>query len=208
MAAAVYPVSRRTALGMRALAVAALVLVVCGVTFACLEARADEDPPLPHPIWTLVPTHIDPTKEKHIRLPPKQDETNDLIIVPDRPIRIGTEGTFNVDGKPTQIFGIVLPDRQLLCQTPGGARWACGVRAQAAFVGLLLARALSCERVSPLGTTVTLVSCKSGNDDVAERMLFDGWAEADKNASVKLKSIEEAARQALRGRWRMTVPEF
>jgi endonuclease YncB( thermonuclease family) len=163
---------------------------------------------LPHPIWTLVPTHIDRSKEHHDRVDPLRADMDHLVVTVDRPVRLGPAGTFLVAGKPMQIFGLVLPDRQKLCETASGLRWACGTRSLATFVGLLTARGLVCERLSPMGASVTVARCKSGNEDIAERMIGDGWAEADPKAELRLKSLEDAARKAHRGQWAETSPEF
>jgi endonuclease YncB( thermonuclease family) len=170
------------------------------------KVEAPTDPN--HPIWTLVPTQIDRAKQHYVRIAPEAGETDRIIMAPDRPIRIGSNGIFTVAGKPVAIFGVVLPDRQKLCTTPGGARWACGIRAQATFSALLAARALECARVSPIGASVTLVTCRSGNDDIAEKLIGEGWAEAAANAGIASQSLQEAAERAHRGMWGQTIPEF
>jgi endonuclease YncB( thermonuclease family) len=200
-AIALFSTQRRLAL--------ALALALCVFALPSSEACANEaGPPLTHPIWTLVPTHIDRDKETHIRIEPESSVVDHIDISADYPIRISPDGTFAVDGKPVQIFGLVLPARQKICETPTGSRWVCGVRSYAALTSLLATRVLNCERLSPLGASVMVVTCKAGTTDIAERMISDGWAEADARAGFTLKSLEAAARTAHLGLWRVTIPEF
>jgi endonuclease YncB( thermonuclease family) len=182
--------------------------VVAWIAFTPLQSArpADTLPAPTHPIWTLVPTHIDRDKEKHIRLAPATEAADHILLSVDRPIRFGPDTTFLVAGQPTRIFGLKLPDPQKLCVTPDNRRWACGVRAHAALSALLATRVLDCKRLSPLGASITLVTCTAGTSDIAERLVGEGWAEADPAAGVVLMSLQEAATKAHRGIWQLAPP--
>ena len=190
---------RRTRLSAATVAMA----VLCGHALAEQPAAT-----APAPVWTLVPTRVDRSKQQYVRIEPEDALKDRLTLTPDRPVRMNPGATFNVGGKPVQIFGIDLPEAQKLCETPGGARWACGGRAHAAFAALITSRTLVCDRLSPVGASLMVASCKAGPDDVAERLLRDGWASAAANANVNQKSLETIAQKTHRGIWRTTVPEF
>jgi len=194
--------AKRRGLGLL-IAIAFLAACVGGAGPAC----AAEPPAEPgHPIWTLVPTHIDRAAEHLERLAPETKAEDRLIVSLGKPIRLGPDGTFVAGGHPARIFGLTLPDRQRICEAPDGARWACGLRAYAAFAALLASTALSCERVGPAGASVLVLTCKAGAQDIAERMIGDGWAEPGQGAGAELQSLRLTAEVEHRGLWRITAP--
>jgi hypothetical protein len=182
---------------------------VCGLFLSYAGAAAEEPArPPDQPIWTLVPTHIDRTTDHRERLQPVAPADGRFSVSLDRPIRLGEDGSFSIAGKPARIFGIAMPDRRKLCQIPAGPRWTCGVRAHIALTAMLSGQVLRCKRLNPPDAAVAEVNCLSGNADIAEHMVGEGWATADAVSGDRLKALEAEARKADRGQWRVALPGF
>ena len=181
--------------------------VVCLLTILMtgISVRAAE-PETGPPVWTLAPTHIDREKQTYDRLPAHDPNGGYVPVVVDRPVRFASDGSFTIGGQPARIAGVALPDRQTLCETPTGGRWACGLRAVNAYIALLVAPGLQCLQSSPTGGAVNQLKCQRSKEDIAERLVGDGWASAEVDAESVLKLREQSARAARLGLWQDMMP--
>ena len=161
------------------------------------------------PVWTLVPTRIDrnaETRERIVPPPPKPEGAIRLTV--ERPIRLGPDGSFAADGRQVRLFGIVLPPLQKLCEPSGGGRWACGTRANAYFRLLIGGKPLTCHRHNAPEEDILIADCSAGREDIATRLLREGWATTDLLADDSMKAAEAEARASGRGLWLDHMPDF
>jgi endonuclease YncB( thermonuclease family) len=105
-------------------------------------------------------------------------------------------GRISAKGWTVTLEGIVPIAADRLCVGASGARWACGVRARAAFSAFVRGRAVTCLLPPPPAGPVT-THCRIAKQDVAGWLVAQGWAEPA--AGSDYAELATAARQAQRG---------
>jgi endonuclease YncB( thermonuclease family) len=98
---------------------------------------------------------------------------------------------------------IAVPSQDMICRSPAGIRWACGLRARIAlntFVRNWIG-SIECE-VREETDVVWLRACRAGDVDMNRWLLGNGWAELEANVSdPALIAAEQAARKNSLGIW-------
>ncbi len=185
---------------------AALMFLTFVATTAAAEVVdvVDDDA---HPVWTLKPTRIDRSKQTYERVAPEVPPAAPLLIAVTPPIDLKQDATFRAGDRQVQLAGLVLPDRQKLCDTETGRRWACGIRAQARLAALLTQTPLQCMQVNPTGSAIPALQCASGGTDIATKLLSEGWADPSPDATDELKRAAAEAHARQRGLWSANTPE-
>ncbi len=187
--------------------------VLAGVLFLTLAASMAsaqsvdvvDDPT--HPLWTLKPTRIDRSKQTYERVTPEPPAAAPLLITVTPPIDLKPNATFRAGDRQVQLAGLILPDRQKLCDTGNGRRWACGIRAQARLAALLTQTPLQCTQLNPAGSAIPALQCASNGTDIATKLLSEGWAEPSPEASDDLKRAASEGHAKERGLWSTSAPE-
>ncbi len=129
-----------------------------------------------------------------------------LLVVP--PALAGTAGpatvidgnTLEVAGARLRLYGIDAPDLDQPCRLRGRTQ-ACGVIARAALMDLTAGATLDCEMRGRDAAGRTLATCTADGYDVAEGMVYTGWALALDGAPARYHSVERQAKAARRGLW-------
>ena len=173
-------------------------------------ALAAEAPP-GQPIWTQVPTRIDRSQETRERIDAPARTIDDRIYVRvDSPARMVDAVTFVADDKAFRLAGIRPFERTLICRTPAGLRWACGIRSATALSGWIAGRVVGCRAVGPEETRpsgpaalprppIVPAACDLDKDPLALRLVREGWAEPEDPRDALLAPAAEAARRDRRG---------
>lgn len=185
---------------------AAIVFLTLAVSPAAAETVGVVDDPA-HPLWTLKPTRIDRSKQTYERVTPEAPAPALLLIAVTPPLDLKPNATFRAGDRQVQLAGLSLPDRQKLCDTETGGRWACGIRAQARLAALLTQTPLQCTQLNPTGSAIPALQCATGGTDIATKLLGEGWAEPSPDASEELKRAASEARAGQRGLWSTTAPQ-
>jgi endonuclease YncB( thermonuclease family) len=90
-------------------------------------------------------------------------------------VRIDMNGLIYADGHSLSLYGAVLIRRNKICNPPDGVRWACGQRAFMALRNLLDGKSIACTFRHIAGPLKA--ACSVGDNDVAQVLLTEGWAE-------------------------------
>lgn len=160
-----------------------------------------------HPVWTLKPTRIDRSKQTYERIAPDVPIAAPLLLAVTPPIDLKPDASFRAGDRQVQLAGLILPERQHLCDTDSGSRWACGIRAHARLAALLTQAPLQCTQLNPAGSTIPALQCASSGTDIATKLLSEGWAEPSADATADLKRAASDARAMRRGLWSGSTPE-
>lgn len=187
-----------------------IAMALAFLTLAASKAVAETvdvvDDPV-HPLWTLKPTRIDRSKQTYERVKPEEPPAAPLLIAVTPPIDLKPDATFRAGDRQVQLSGLILPDRQKLCDTETGGRWACGIRAQARLAALLTQTPLQCTQLNPVGSAIPALQCASNGTDIATKVLSEGWADPSPDASDDLKRAASEARAKQRGLWSTSTPQ-
>ncbi len=95
------------------------------------------------------------------------------------------DGSLRSGSTKILLYGIKLPDRNKLCTTRLGARWACGSAAYVALHNLVQARTIRCTTRREAGIEI-LATCKVQQTDVSAWLLQQGWAELTSETNEKI----------------------
>jgi len=196
---------RRT--GPRAAAGLALALALMPAPAAAAEPQPPA-PPATAPIWTQVPTRIDPSADTRERLPPVPAiEARSAYRLTEA--RLAADGGLIAAGRRLRLFGLKPVAPGLICMASDGRRWACGLRARAALGNLVVPRGLRCRPIGDPEAEIAVVECLRGERSVVERLAAEGWADLDAEGSVDptLAAALAEARRAGRGLWSPDLPE-
>ena len=117
--------------------------------------------------------------------------------------RIIDGNTLEVTGQRVTLFGIDAPDFEQVCQH-GGRDYQCGKVARAALWDLVAGLDVSCtpEAEAPAPDGSIAATCTAGGSSLNEKMVYAGWALADRDATDRYVAIEADAKKARRGLWR------
>ncbi len=108
--------------------------------------------------------------------------------------------TLVVAGARLRLYGIDAPDLDQPCRLRGRTQ-ACGVIARAALMDLTAGAELDCEMRGRDAAGRTLATCTAGGYDIAEGMVYTGWALALDGAPARYHTVERQAEAARRGLW-------
>ncbi len=113
--------------------------------------------------------------------------------------------TIVVAGQTFRLFGIDGIEFHQFCYVDG-APWACGASATRALQ-ILMEFPVTCEPRGERDGAAMLAACSTAEGDVAEIMVRQGWAFADRARTDDYVAIEETARAGGEGAWRGAVAE-
>ena len=96
-------------------------------------------------------------------------------------------------------------DLDAICTTKSGKHWPCGRFARTAMRGLIRGRAIKCEPVTkqPEPSSSLLVHCRSGNRNIGEWLVKQGWA---KDNNGRFADQMQFAQKVKTGMWREDLP--
>ena len=108
-----------------------------------------------------------------------------------------------------RLHGVEGPGPDAVCAGEAGqGRWACGLQARAALHNLVAGRNLSCQPRKALGQGIVSAEClllsAEGQpaEDLAHRLVLQGWARPAAGAEARLQGPAAQARAARSGLWR------
>ena len=106
-------------------------------------------------------------------------------------------------GERVRLAGVDAPESSQLCAKASGKRYGCGRAAREALKTLVGSGLVRCE-ASQRGRYGRLIAVcfNADGQDVAGRLVAQGWALAYRRYSSEYVSREQAARKARRGLWR------
>ncbi len=119
---------------------------------------------------------------------------------PNGPATVIDGNTVEVAGQRLRLFGIDAPDLDQTCVLRS-RRAKCGVIARAALMDLTAGAELGCEILGRDDAGRRLASCHANDYDVAEGMVYTGWALALDNGPPLYAKLQNEAAQAKRGLW-------
>jgi hypothetical protein len=108
-------------------------------------------------------------------------------------VRVDTKGLIYADGHSLSLYGAVPVGRNRICSSPDGARWACGQRAFIALRRLLEGKAIACRFMHP--AEPPKAACSVGDNDLAQFLLSEGWAELAEGATEEVYVEAHASAQ-------------
>ncbi|MFQ5954915.1 MAG: thermonuclease family protein, partial [Kiloniellales bacterium] len=119
---------------------------------------------------------------------------------PAGPATVIDGNTLEVAGTRVRLFGIEAPDLDQPCRLRGRAR-PCGVIARAALKDLTAGAELRCRPKGHDAAGRALATCTADGYDVAEGMVYTGWALALEAAPPRYHALQRQAKKARRGLW-------
>ncbi len=119
---------------------------------------------------------------------------------PAGPATVIDGNTLEVAGARLRLHGIDAPDLDQPCRLRGRTQ-ACGVIARAALMDLTAGAELDCEMRGRDADGRALATCTADGYDVAEGMVYTGWALALDGAPARYHTVERQAEAARRGLW-------
>lgn len=108
--------------------------------------------------------------------------------------------TVEVAGARLRLHGIDAPDLDQPCRLRGRTQ-PCGVIARAALMDLTAGAELECEARGQDAAGRALATCSADGYDVAEGMVYTGWALARAGAPPRYHEVQRQAETARRGLW-------
>jgi endonuclease YncB( thermonuclease family) len=117
-------------------------------------------------------------------------------------IEIVDAATLRAGEMVVRIAGIALPARERQCRRLDGLSVSCLDRAESYLALLVRNRAVACDRagLAPDGTEQG--RCRTGEADIAEQMVRQGWAAAAARDEPRLLIAEAQAKRQKLGIWR------
>ena len=133
-----------------------------------------------------------------------------LVVAPalaGTPVTVIDGNTLEVAGARLRLHGIDAPDLDQPCRLRGRTQ-SCGVIARAALMDLTAGAELDCEMRGRDADGRALATCTADGYDVAEGMVYTGWALARTSAPARYHTVQRQAEAARRGLWlgRFTAP--
>lgn len=123
------------------------------------------------------------------------------------PAKVIDAATLNVAGQAVRLRGIVVPKPGDECPLRN-VTIPCGHVAASALKDLTAGAEVRCEiHGDPNARGILPATCTSGGYDLAEGMIYTGWARPNKNATARYREVEKAARKRKRGLWRGEFPD-
>jgi len=107
----------------------------------------------------------------------------------------------DVAGRRFKLYGIDGPDLDETCDDASDKEYPCGVEARNALAALVKGGEVSCLPRGPNDNAQMLAVCSAASVDLAQAMIEQGWAIADRTRTLYYEKAEEAARLAKHGLW-------
>lgn len=109
--------------------------------------------------------------------------------------------TIEIEGRRLTLEGIDAPELGQSCTLDGKA-YDCGAVAKTALLDLTAGAAVVCEPKGEAVAEEVAATCYADGYDLAEGMVYAGWALADRQQSARYVAKEDEARRNRRGMWR------
>jgi endonuclease YncB( thermonuclease family) len=110
--------------------------------------------------------------------------------------------SLRLNGQEIRLHGIDAPEYRQTCRDRAGAEYACGKEAARHLREMIRGRGVSCKSWETDRYGRAVASCTIGDDDIAARMVREGWATAYLRHEGTMYALEQReARQARRGIW-------
>jgi endonuclease YncB( thermonuclease family) len=119
---------------------------------------------------------------------------------PSGPATVIDANTLEVGGVRLRLYGIDAPDLDQSCRL-GGRTQDCGVVARAALMDLTAGAEVTCEPKGADREGRALATCLAGDYDLAEGMVYTGWALARRDGPAHYRTLQRQAKEARRGLW-------
>jgi endonuclease YncB( thermonuclease family) len=109
--------------------------------------------------------------------------------------------TLSLRGRTISLHGIAAPGLEQACLDGGGRSYACGTQSARALADFIGDATVSCapQQAAPDGRPTA--TCRIGTEDLGARMIVQGYATADRSASVAYVAQEKQAWAGRRGLW-------
>jgi endonuclease YncB( thermonuclease family) len=160
-------------------------------------------------VWTPTVKRVDPGAEQRERIAVPNPPEDDRIFI-EGGVRLLGGPVFSAAGTTYRIAGIDLVERNRLCVTAAGVRWACGLRAYTTLAALLQSRLLVCRPAAAASAPDTPdarpVDCEAGGRSIARGLVEDGWA-LPTAGDDRLAAAAATARAKGRGMFATSPPE-
>lgn len=121
-----------------------------------------------------------------------------LLSIDEGPVRVIDGDSFWRGESEIRLYGIDAPEYRQTCKDEAGQIWNCGRDAMRALKQLIGGRDVACEIRDTDRYDRLVAVCKSGDVDLNQAMVRQGWAVS----FGAYGSLEAEARQARRGIWR------
>lgn len=119
---------------------------------------------------------------------PTADPVNERVL---ENLQVLADGTIKFGDQTFSLFGVSLPERNKMCVTRSGSRWACGLSAIGALRQMIQGKSVVCA----VTEDNAIRACRLGRIDISLRLLEQGWAIPD--ARVKDDRYANAARDGM-----------
>jgi endonuclease YncB( thermonuclease family) len=117
------------------------------------------------------------------------------------PARVTGSDTLTVNGIHFQLSGLDAVELQQSCFVDGQA-WACGAAATRALQTLIEGVTITCTPTGETNGDAQFATCTSGDEDIGENLMQNGWAVANPSQSEVYVALEKEARDDAVGIWR------
>ena len=115
-------------------------------------------------LWTTSPVRVDPIRQEYERVPTPPDPFP-LKMHADQRLRVISSSRFTFKNEEFRLAGVEEVERNRVCTTPDGRRYACGLNAFKALENLLRGRYIECRVVRESGALRSL-ECRINGQDV------------------------------------------
>jgi endonuclease YncB( thermonuclease family) len=122
------------------------------------------------------------------------------VAVPSGRATVIDGNTLEVGGRRLRLYAIDAPDLDQPCRLRGRTQ-ACGVVARAALMDLTAGAKVTCEPKGVDREGRALASCRAGDYDLAEGMVYTGWALTLRDGPAHYHTLQRQAEEARRGLW-------
>lgn len=118
-------------------------------------------------------------------------------------VRVVDGDTLDVGGVRYRLHGIDAPEAGQVCNAPDGGTWPCGSDAISKIQDLVQGRTVACEGKGQDAYGRIIAVCFADSNEINADMVRAGLAWAFRKYSEDYTRLEQEARQAHRGVWRV-----
>ncbi|MGH2340029.1 thermonuclease family protein [Segnochrobactraceae bacterium EtOH-i3] len=133
--------------------------------------------------------------------PPPEKPPEDIVL---SRVQIDIPGQLRAGKQTVHLSGIRSPQLDKVCRDESGRLWPCGVQARSALRAFIGSRRVSCTPPVPLADgrpDESVASCSLGEQDLAEWLIAQGWAEPGDDAPENFSALADEARERHAGLW-------